>query len=328
MFTPPSILLLLLWRPLLFARGFPLRPRKPSRGDGSSNTEIFVEATAAVGGSLPISTRSNARISWEEIPIDPSPSGADDGVEGGCVAERLKRGDSVVVLHDVVAVDECRYVAERCSRLDAPATELEKPGLVRIPTLAAFERALRTRTPCANPLPRDVDELLHDDILSRVLRRIDRELPAIPQKLFGGVESLEAIFRGDKKISKDEDKLLKFSSREPAINVYEEGGEFLVHKDAQALTVLLPFSSMGRDFEGGGTAFWSQDARGHRVEEPSLILLPEAGTAMLFGGCVTHAGRPVLSGTRVVLVASFSPASFNCGELILNEQRDIYGDSM
>jgi len=108
---------------------------------------------------------------------------------------------------------------------------------------------------------------------------------------------------------------LKFSSREPAVNVYTPGGECLAHNYAQALTLLVFLSSSSSDdkdagnyvSQGGGTAFWSQEARGHRVEAPSLIVTPkEAGTALLFGGCVTHADLPVTEGSRVVFVASFS----------------------
>ena len=84
-----------------------------------------------------------------------------------------------------------------------------------------------------------------------------------------------------------------------------EGGDFKMHTDKQALTILLPLSS-SNSFVGGGTSFWSQDSRGHRVEDPTIILKPPMGTAMLFGGCVTHAGVPVEEGIRVVFVASFS----------------------
>lgn len=64
----------------------------------------------------------------------------------------------------------------------------------------------------------------------------------------------------------------------------------------------------------GGTGFWA----GNRAvdenpgDEPDLILKPSPGSALLFGGDVTHAGMPVSSGVRSVLVCSFStvtPAS-------------------
>ena len=40
--------------------------------------------------------------------------------------------------------------------------------------------------------------------------------------------------------------------------------------------------------------------------EPSTVLVPPAGTALLFSGHVTHAGMPVRSGCRHCFVASFS----------------------
>lgn len=177
-----------------------------------------------------------------------------------------------------------------------------------LPTIAAAERAATTKTPCADPLPDDVDQLLHK-ILKRIARRIDDEMPSIIRELFH-----------NKQLATQLDKL-HFSSREPAINVYTAGGEFLAHKDSQALTVLIPLSSP-EQFTGGGTAFWGQDSRGHRVEEPSIILKPEKGTAMLFGGSVTHAGIPVENGCRAVFVASFSLQ----GRTIEPEERDVYGD--
>ena len=109
---------------------------------------------------------------------------------------------------------------------------------------------------------------------------------------------------------------LVFSENEPAINVYYENGCFLPHEDHCALTVLIPLTSPGAaTFSGGGTGFWAADERRYtdacpiESEEgmaPSIVLAPDAGTAMLFSGDVTHAGMEVETGTRVVLVASFS----------------------
>lgn len=116
-----------------------------------------------------------------------------------------------------------------------------------------------------------MDRLLNE-ILVRIAQRIDAELPSVSPVLFDGSMHLSSQL----------DKLV-FSSREPAINVYTTGGEFLAHKDVQALTVLIPLSSSPQEYTGGGTAFWAQDSRGHRVEEPSIILKPNKGTAILFG---------------------------------------------
>ncbi len=64
----------------------------------------------------------------------------------------------------------------------------------------------------------------------------------------------------------------------------------------------------------GGTGFW---AGNRRVDEnpstkPDLVLKPPRGSALIFGGDVTHSGMPVMDGIRSVLVCSFStltPAS-------------------
>ena len=88
--------------------------------------------------------------------------------------------------------------------------------------------------------------------------------------------------------------------------------------------MLLPLTSAEEDddseegrasfgFTGGGTACWSTADRGperSRADSgaaPTFTLTPAAGTALLWGGDVTHAGLPVTSGVRTVFVASFSP---------------------
>ena len=63
------------------------------------------------------------------------------------------------------------------------------------------------------------------------------------------------------------------------------------------------------DYGGGGTAFWAAEdgrAADHHANPPALVLTPPAGTAIIFGGIVTHAGLPVTSGERSVFVARFS----------------------
>lgn len=277
-----------------------LVPQKPTHGfivDRISFRRAQTRARALI---------ATEQTQWEEIAIDASnpPSTTLS------VGQKIKQGDTVILLSDILSPQECSFLVDSCSRIanQTTPTELEKQGLVRLPTIAASERAAKTKTPCAEPLPKDVDELL-DQILIRIAQQIDADLPSIADVLFDG-----------KNLSSQLNQL-RFSSREPAINVYSAGGEFLAHKDAQALTVLIPVSCPTQ-FVGGGTAFWSQDARGHRVEEPSITLKPKSGTAMLFGGCVTHAGVPVESGCRVVFVASFSLP----GQKMEAEQRDIYGD--
>eukprot|EP00966_Prymnesium_polylepis_P237325 5488874-Prymnesium_polylepis.1 len=96
--------------------------------------------------------------------------------------------------------------------------------------------------------------------------------------------------------------MFAFSGHEPAINRYTAGGRFDAHEDKHMLTVLVPLSPNDA-FEGGGTGFWSEELS--RRGEPSLVLRPEPGTALFWTGQITHAGLPVLSGTRHVFVCSF-----------------------
>lgn len=75
--------------------------------------------------------------------------------------------------------------------------------------------------------------------------------------------------------------------------------------------MLVPLSTSGVDFEGGGTAFWSEEtigadpgaATGH---PPSLVVKPPAGTGLFWRGHLTHAGLPVTEGLRHVFVAGFN----------------------
>ena len=75
------------------------------------------------------------------------------------------------------------------------------------------------------------------------------------------------------------------------------------------------------EFAGGGTGFWAADSGGPPLPglekseladgqapagAPTVVLKPPLGTALVFGGDLTHAGMDVEAGLRSVLVASFS----------------------
>lgn len=236
-------------------------------------------------------------------------------------AERIQQGQSVIVLHNIVSPQECRDLAERCIQTaqDVHRSELEhhtsttsneQPTLVRMPCQAAARRATWDKITCANPLPDYIDYRVQQ-ILQSVCQAIDANLPSLPQQLFD-TRSLKQLLNESSSSANPNEDALVFSAREPAINVYSApGGEFLPHKDGETLTVLLPLSSPGSDFQGGGTAFWSGgvDAAASSSSAGSgsgVTLKPVAGTALLFGGSVTHAGLPVTEGKRVVLVCSLS----------------------
>ena len=175
-----------------------------------------------------------------------------------------------------------------------------------------FESSGRTRLPIADML--DASGVATcDAILLRALSLLDAITPLLTPALFPHDASHLPCLSPTSIVGNPK---LVFSTGEPAINVYTQGGGFKAHQDKQSLTVLVSLSSRGGEFKGGGTAFWSLQAasdpitgRGCFVSEPTMALCPPAGSALVFGGTVTHAGQPVLDGKRCVFVASFSPRS-------------------
>ena len=248
---------------------------------------------------------------WEEVWIGPSPPKA---VRPAAI-ESLARGESLILLPGVASEAQClELLAAATAAADreraatrAPLARRLAEKMVRLSTAAAGPAAaagvpeldLEEGTQ-AEPLAGAPAELI-DAVLLRVLARIDSDLPQLAPALFSGPPSAREMR------AMHECGGLEFSPREPAINVYGRGGEFAPHQDHQALTVLVPLSPPSA-FEGGGTGFWPRgaDERAARRAPPALVLRPPAGTALLFAGSVTHAGLPVRTGERAVLVASFS----------------------
>lgn len=238
---------------------------------------------------------------WQSIDIK---KGNEESVDSSKIFDYTSfiEGESILVLEDLISTEELTSIKVAADEIQARNSlermnkGLKNEGLVRIPLIAAAERASKLNTPFADTFPRDIDDKLNI-ILSKVLDRIDNDHEMLIERLFSG-HCLQNLFKND---------MLQFSSREPAVNVYTKGGSFRPHEDGQQLTVLISLSHP-TEFEGGGTAFWSQDSRGHRVEDPSLIIAPNAGTVMIFRGDVTHSGVQINNGRRQVFVASFSPS--------------------
>ncbi|GFH51515.1 hypothetical protein CTEN210_07991 [Chaetoceros tenuissimus] len=211
-------------------------------------------------------------------------------------------GESILVLEDLISTEELTSIKVAADEIQARNSSermskgLKNEGLVRIPLIDAAQRASKLNTPFADTFPRDIDDKLNT-ILSKVLDRLDSDHERLIERLLS-CHRLQNLFKND---------MLQFSSREPAVNVYTKGGSFRPHEDGQQLTVLI-YLSHPTEFDGGGTAFWPQDSRGHRVEDPSLIIAPNAGTVMIFRGDVTHSGLQINHGRRQVFVASFSPS--------------------
>ena len=201
-------------------------------------------------------------------------------------ASAVHLGEAVVTVPNLVTAEEI----EQLVGVSTGIAERERDECI--------DGAVRLHVPTRMPAS---EAELCDTILRRMLRFIDDELDELAASLFSHPHSgLTGLHESGE---------LVFSETEPAINVYFEDGCFLPHEDNCALTMLIPLSSpAGGDFVGGGTGFWAPEPRratGDDVE-PSVVLAPPAGTAMLFAGHVTHAGMQVLAGSRVVLVASFS----------------------
>jgi len=235
---------------------------------------------------------------------------------------RLVKGKSLLSVSNLLSPEEIEYVRQAsikaAARQTLHNTHPEEQGpdrlCVRMPTQLA---ASRHDIPDAgsqdlhDPLPLDLSHYVEERILQRTLRTIDEEFPDVRETLFGGdCKSLVDLFVNDQ---------LEWSTREPAINVYyPPAGYFGIHKDNKALTILMPLTSSCEDdsdttgmdldstFTGGGTAFWSQSYPNEHRHAPSIVLKPNAGTALLWGGQLSHKGLPIDKGMRVVFVASFS----------------------
>ena len=232
------------------------------------------------------------RSTWSEEPIvvelDASSSDA---------ATNLAAGRSVIVVPDFCDAAE-RATLLSSAFAEAARSEEELVSGERGPS-AAQSNTGRLRLHVPERLP-DCG-LLGDQLIRRALAFVQRELPGAGEQMLGcsATELPELL---------DAAPGLEYSPGEPAVNIYTATGEFKPHEDKMGLTVLVTLSD-GDEFSGGGTAFWRpsdfNSARRGRAE-PALVLTPPAGTALLFGGEVTHAGRRVESGKRCMFVASFS----------------------
>ena len=225
-----------------------------------------------------------------------SEAGADDK-ERASVVELLlrpRRFESSACDRSVFTVD-CFASPEECKALVDKAHQL----------LASYGKTYaqpaRSRLSIVTP----VDRVLR----LRLLALLEAELPEFAHAAFGQATGL-AELRPD------------YSPGEPAVNIYKKGGEFAPHTDKQSVSLLVPLSDEGVAFEGGGTAFWpdghhprredtaaddtvDENDRSHWLPH-SHMLRPPTGTAIIFGGGVTHAGLPVTSGTRHLFVMSFT----------------------
>ena len=274
--------------------------RRPSCGNitASSSRKIggnysFVEAANARHGDamnprLPQHGVVGSKNNWKELFLNPVEAGVST-----TLAASVAAGHSLLVVESLATEAECASLSKDASQ----AAHIEREtkcidGIVRkkvVELVGAESTAL-----C-------------DELLLRHLALLDTSIaPSLTSELFGDAltSSPTTCFRNPR---------LAWSVGEPAINVYNPGGCFTPHEDEQSITCLVNLSQQS-SYTGGGTAFWSiKDAGPGRSRcddtPPTYLIAPAVGTALIFGGTVTHAAQPVVTGERIVFVASFSPTS-------------------
>ena len=252
---------------------------------------------------------------WSEVQL--SPSVPRKGQLGAAVAE----GRSVLVVPDVASPELCAELLELGMRAaDDQQASIWARTAARVSEFTSNNPSSkgRVRVPIGSLPPQK--SRLFDSLLRRVFSIVDDEMPSVAA-LFANACYLE----GDRAPTTALDEAagsvslsdlhasdgLEFSSREPAINLYRSrGAEFHAHTDRQTLTVLIPLTPPD-SYEGGGTGFWSPDDEevpryGQPTSTPAVVLRPPPGSALLYGGRVTHAGMPMETGCRVIFLASFS----------------------
>jgi len=231
----------------------------------------------------------------------------DEPESGESIGQAIARGKVILEVSPAASTEECQTMVQAALNLCDDATD--ERGRRRFSVSSNFDKDF---------------VLTVEDILLDVMDYLDEAVPSIYQTLFAPHDDwltyqplnaqLEAPTVPPESYLQDtcetlgelyQDNQLEWSEGEPAINVYKKSGYFGAHKDHLALTILIPLTT---SFEGGGTGFW---AGNRNVDEnvstpPDLILKSPTGSALVFGGDVTHAGMPVLQGLRSVLVCSFS----------------------
>eukprot|EP00658_Telonema_sp_P-2_P037471 TRINITY_DN2694_c0_g1_i40.p1 TRINITY_DN2694_c0_g1~~TRINITY_DN2694_c0_g1_i40.p1 ORF type:complete len:292 (+),score=28.25 TRINITY_DN2694_c0_g1_i40:111-986(+) len=222
--------------------------------------------------------RPASGVGWSEVFL--SHEQAETAVDA---TQSVQRGHSILLFDKIASPDQCSALRGEVTKVADP----ENP--TRVDFLTVTKDLSHAGQGAADSL-----------LLQAVAYAIDHLPPLIPT-LFGDSfrSHHSCIFN----------KQLKFSEDMPWVIVYGVGGEFMQHTDGQTLTILVNLSDPGsEEFTGGGTAFWSPgDLRKNGpTSQPSFVLAPGCGSAVLFAGSVIHAGLPVTRGRRTALVASFS----------------------
>ena len=84
------------------------------------------------------------------------------------------------------------------------------------------------------------------------------------------------------------------------------------HSDTSAISLTVGLNSSD-EFEGGGTWF---EALGENGDDGGEVVDGDTGKAVLFAGPLRHAGYPISSGTRIILVLFLYIEDFAYGKYI------------
>lgn len=162
----------------------------------------------------------HAQPEWSEVWLSPAEAGA-----APSAADALAEGHSVLIVPGVASPAECAAIAR--AGVEAQAQRVLSGPTGELPTAAVAsydsDAAKRLRV---DLLGSDAAHLCRT-VLRRVLSLLDSRLAALRTLLFKGAgPSLAALC--------DEGRLT-YTPGEPAVNVYTEGGEFVPHRDNQAV---------------------------------------------------------------------------------------------
>ena len=170
--------------------------------------------------------RASNRASWEMVPLSAQSVAS-------TTEQAVAAGESLLLIPGVASALEIRVL--RSAALTAAADPEKEVS----PVGGSFYHCDRMKVQLALPKLWPVAKVL----LRRVLSLVDKQLPEMRALLFG-------TMRPRRLRSLLDQGRLRYAVGEPAINVYSEGGEFDVHIDGRALTVLIPLSRPELEFSG------------------------------------------------------------------------------
>ena len=261
---------------------------------------------------------------------------------------------SVALVSAVASVEECASLREHAIAVaDRERARRQKSGPAYGTDGMRYDgRTGRIRGPVKELLDAGAQELC-DAILMRAVVQVEHRLPGLITRLFGEGTLASTILNNDDIVFSPGEPAVNVYTSGGDFDAHTDKQSLTVlvplswasedsggHSDASACVQ----SEEVVGFSGGGTAFWSMhDSTPHSVDDerqaqlaglvsaassapeegrgaPKVVVRPPPGTAIVFGGQMTHAGQPVLGGQRCVLVASFSAKVLVSGDAELRER--------